>query len=116
MARTSAIAKEAKKKKFPVRYHSRCKRCGRPRGFLRKFQLHEALRLIGSLSYQWFFTQKQSVGEVRGVPVSDSLLAYLAMRLIESSNDYRSVNMAEADILRAADMYWGLPDPLEVEE
>ena len=28
MARTSAIAKEAKKKKFAVRYHSRCKRCG----------------------------------------------------------------------------------------
>jgi small subunit ribosomal protein S14 len=27
------------KKKFAVRYHSRCKRCGRPRGFLRKFQL-----------------------------------------------------------------------------
>ena len=28
MARTSAIAKEATKKKFAVRYHSRCKRCG----------------------------------------------------------------------------------------
>ena len=39
MARTSAIAKEATKKKFPVRFHSRCKRCGRPRGFMRKFQL-----------------------------------------------------------------------------
>jgi len=39
MARTSAVAKEAKKKKFAVRYHSRCKRCGRPRGFIRKFQL-----------------------------------------------------------------------------
>ena len=36
MARTSAIAKEATKKKFGVRYHSRCKRCGRPRGFMRK--------------------------------------------------------------------------------
>ena len=36
MARTSAVAKEAKKKKFAVRYHSRCKRCGRPRGFLEK--------------------------------------------------------------------------------
>lgn len=39
MARKSAIAKEAGTKKFPVRYRNRCKRCGRPRGFLRKFQL-----------------------------------------------------------------------------
>ncbi len=39
MARTSSIAKEATKKKFPVRYRNRCKRCGRPRGFLRKFAL-----------------------------------------------------------------------------
>lgn len=39
MARTSCIAKEAKNKKFPVRYRNRCKRCGRPRGFLRKFAL-----------------------------------------------------------------------------
>ena len=39
MARTSSVAKEAKEKKFAVRYRNRCKRCGRPRGFLRKFQL-----------------------------------------------------------------------------
>jgi len=39
MARTSSIAKEAGKKKFTVRYRNRCKRCGRPRGFLRKFAL-----------------------------------------------------------------------------
>jgi len=39
MARTSAVAKEAKKKKFGVRYHSRCKRCGRPRAYLRKFNV-----------------------------------------------------------------------------
>jgi small subunit ribosomal protein S14 len=39
MARKSAIAKEAGTKKFAVRYRNRCKRCGRPRAFLRKFQL-----------------------------------------------------------------------------
>jgi small subunit ribosomal protein S14 len=39
MARTSSIAKEASNKKFAVRYRNRCKRCGRPRGFLRKFSL-----------------------------------------------------------------------------
>jgi small subunit ribosomal protein S14 len=56
MARTSAIAKEAKKKKFSVRYHSRCKRCGRPRGFLRKFSLCRICFRLLSLS-----------GEVPGV-------------------------------------------------
>jgi len=39
MARKSSIAKEAGTKKFAVRYRNRCRRCGRPRGFLRKFQL-----------------------------------------------------------------------------
>ena len=39
LAAAEKAAKEAKKKKFAVRYHNRCKRCGRPRGFLRKFQL-----------------------------------------------------------------------------
>ena len=39
MARTSSVAKEAKNKKFTVRYRNRCKRCGRPRGYMRKFQL-----------------------------------------------------------------------------
>ena len=39
MARTSSIAKERTNKKFSVRYRNRCKRCGRPRGFLRKFAL-----------------------------------------------------------------------------
>ncbi len=39
MARRSSVAKEAKNKKFTVRYRNRCRRCGRPRGFMRKFQL-----------------------------------------------------------------------------
>ena len=39
MATTAKIAKEAKKPKFKVRLRNRCKRCGRPRGFLRKFSL-----------------------------------------------------------------------------
>ncbi len=39
MARTASIAKESTKKKFQVRYRNRCKRCGRPRGFLRRFAL-----------------------------------------------------------------------------
>ena len=52
MATTAKIAKEVKKLaeidrakasgvqvKFPTRLRNRCKNCGRPRGFLRKFSL-----------------------------------------------------------------------------
>jgi small subunit ribosomal protein S14 len=39
MATTAKIAKEAKKPKFQIRLRNRCKNCGRPRGFLRKFSL-----------------------------------------------------------------------------
>ncbi len=39
MATTAKIAKEEKKPKFKVRLRNRCKCCGRPRGFLRKFRL-----------------------------------------------------------------------------
>jgi small subunit ribosomal protein S14 len=52
MATTAQIAKEEKKQeararahkagtaaKFPTRIRHRCKNCGRPRGFLRKFSL-----------------------------------------------------------------------------
>ena len=39
MAKTSLIAKAARKPKFAVRRYHRCRKCGRPRGYLRKFQL-----------------------------------------------------------------------------
>ena len=39
MATQAWMAKMRKKRKFPVRFHNRCQRCGRPRGFLRKFKL-----------------------------------------------------------------------------
>lgn len=39
MAKTSQIVRAQRPPKFPVRAHSRCRLCGRPRGFLRKFQL-----------------------------------------------------------------------------
>ena len=39
MATTAKIAKEEKKPKFAVRTRNRCKRCGRPRAYLRKFAL-----------------------------------------------------------------------------
>ena len=37
MATTAKIAKELKPQKFKVRLHNRCRLCGRPRGYLRKF-------------------------------------------------------------------------------
>jgi len=35
--RRLAVAKKAKKPKLGVRHRNRCWRCGRPRGYLRKF-------------------------------------------------------------------------------
>ena len=39
MATLAKIAKDRKKPKFACRHRNRCWRCGRPRGYLRKFNL-----------------------------------------------------------------------------
>lgn len=39
MAKKSLINKSNKKPAFPVRAYNRCPLCGRPRAFLRKFQM-----------------------------------------------------------------------------
>ena len=39
MARASQFAKLRKKLKYKIRNRNRCLICGRPRGFLRKFQM-----------------------------------------------------------------------------
>jgi small subunit ribosomal protein S14 len=39
MATTAKMAKTRKKLKFEVRVRNRCRRCGRPRGYIRKFAL-----------------------------------------------------------------------------
>ena len=39
MATTAKIAREAKKLKYKIRIRNRCRLCGRPRGYLRKFQM-----------------------------------------------------------------------------
>lgn len=39
MAKKSLIAKCNRKPRFPVRQYNRCQRCGRPRGYLRKFTM-----------------------------------------------------------------------------
>ena len=37
MAKRSMIEKQKRTPKFAVRGYNRCRRCGRPRGYLRKF-------------------------------------------------------------------------------
>ena len=37
MARRAMIVKAARPPKFQVRQHNRCRRCGRPRAYIRKF-------------------------------------------------------------------------------
>ena len=39
MAKTSMIAKQLKPRKYQVRVHNRCNICGRPRGYLRRFDM-----------------------------------------------------------------------------
>ncbi len=39
MARKALIVKSEKTPKFSSRAYNRCRRCGRPRAFIRKFQL-----------------------------------------------------------------------------
>ncbi len=39
MAKTSLIMKSQRPHRFKVRAHHRCKLCGRPRGYIRKFEL-----------------------------------------------------------------------------
>jgi small subunit ribosomal protein S14 len=39
VATTAKVAKSSKKLKYAIRQRNRCKQCGRPRGYLRKFGL-----------------------------------------------------------------------------
>lgn len=82
--------------------------------YLSKFKLCDALHLIGKLSYE-IFTSRQISIVIRNVRISNSVLAYLSMRLIERSNDYRHENMTLDNLSIAADMYLGLQDPLEID-
>jgi len=56
MATTAKEAKERKTPKFSVRHRNRCLRCGRPRAYMRKFQL---CRIC--------FRQLSLAGEIPGV-------------------------------------------------
>ena len=80
--------------------------------FIKRFQLNETLRLIGEVSSTILMDDNpEPIRKIDNVPISDSLLAYLAMMAIENSNDYRSKPMTLKDLAKAADMYFGLPEP-----
>jgi small subunit ribosomal protein S14 len=53
MATKAKMAQSRRRPKFAVRHRNRCLRCGRPRGYLRKFKLcricFRSLALEGSL-------------------------------------------------------------------
>jgi small subunit ribosomal protein S14 len=61
MAKLSKIAQAKRQQKFKVRNYNRCGLCGRPRAFLRKFQMcricfrHRALRgeVTGVIKSSW---------------------------------------------------------------
>ena len=59
MAKASLIAKHKKGSKFKVREYNRCAICGRPRGYLRRFDM---CRIC--------FRKLASVGEIPGVTKS----------------------------------------------
>lgn len=53
MATQAKMARERKKLKFKIRHRNRCRRCGRPRGYIRKFEMCRLcvrqLALLGEL-------------------------------------------------------------------
>lgn len=53
MAKLSKIIKSQRTPKHPVQQHNRCRRCGRPRAYIRKFGLcricFRQLALLGEL-------------------------------------------------------------------
>lgn len=56
MAKTSLIVKQRRVPKFKARGYNRCRLCGRPRGFIRRFQM---CRIC--------FRELASKGEIPGV-------------------------------------------------
>lgn len=59
MAKTSMVAKQKLRNKFKVRNYNRCAICGRPRGYLKRFDM---CRIC--------FRKLASVGEIPGVTKS----------------------------------------------
>ena len=70
--------------------------------FLRKFNLIEAIRMIGE------YNVKKENSETSKDMTST---AYIVLRLIREANDYRRKIMSDKDLKKAIDMYFALPEP-----
>ena len=69
--------------------------------FLKKFELNSALRFMGELSFKILMNgNAESIQYIHGVPISDSVLAYLAMLAIENSNDHKRQLITIEDIVK----------------
>jgi hypothetical protein len=80
--------------------------------YLRQFTLWKALAFIGRISFENLLPKYRETLHIKGVPISDGILAYLSMLLVKNSNDHRGKEMQIDDLLKAIDMYFGLTDPL----
>ena len=80
--------------------------------YLRQFTLWKALTFIGKISFENLLPKYSKTLQIKGVSTSDGILAYLSMLLVKNSNDHRGKEMQIDDLLKAIDMYFGLPDPL----
>ncbi len=72
---------------------------------LRQFKVSRSLGLIGSMGHDLLVTKGAKY--VEGVPVQEAPLAYIAMRLIEESNDEPQREMMASDIATLVDHYMG---------
>ncbi len=80
--------------------------------YLRQFTLWKALAFIGRISFENLLPKYRETLHIKGVPISDGILAYLSMLLVKNSNDHRGKEMQMDDLLKAIDMYFCLTDPL----
>lgn len=100
--------------------------------FLKPFKLNEALRLIGKLSATLFYQKideadkknkiinyngeelvinNENIFRVGNVPINISILAYIAMCLIENAKDSNQKVFKLSDLRQIGNMYYGLDDP-----
>lgn len=72
--------------------------------YLRRFKTNQGLRCIGLLAAEKGFQPYR----INNMFIDDSILAYLAMKLIERSNDHRKYIMTRKDLLLAYEMWFGV--------
>ena len=99
------------------------------KNFLKQFKLNEALRLIGMLSSAFLqhhldnqpktlkyhaislTLENDRYFNIGNVPINKSILAYMAMCLIETAKDSNKKIFGFVELKQAANMYYGLHDP-----